>query len=380
MVDTVKTLLADTILFGDIYRNKRVLVTGHTGFKGSWLCMWLKGMGANVLGYSLPPNTDPNHFALLEQQMEIESVLGDICDLENLKQIFTNFQPEIVFHLAAQPIVRLSYSQPIETLHTNIMGTAHVFEACRSINSVRVIINITSDKCYENREWVWGYRENDPMGGYDPYSASKGCAELVASAYRNSFFNPDEYGKTHHILLASVRAGNVIGGGDWAKDRIVTDMMEATAKDKKLFIRSPKATRPWQHVLEPLSGYLQLGHKLLEGEKEYAEAWNFGPNDDGAISVIQVVQEMQKVWNKIEYQVEENKHNLHEAGLLKLDCSKARMKLNWKGLWSAQRTFAKTAKWYKEYYEQRSIISTSQLKSYVQDAINTGSSWVEKRK
>lgn len=375
MVDTLKTLLVEPNLFGDIYRNKRVLVTGHTGFKGSWLCLWLKAMGANLLGYSLPPNTDPNHFTLLAEQLEIKSVIGDICDLENLKHTFVDFQPDIVFHLAAQPLVRLSYAQPIETLHTNIMGTAHIFEACRSVESVRAIINITSDKCYENREWVWGYRENDPMGGYDPYSASKGCAELVALAYRNSFFKLEDYGKTHHILLASVRAGNVIGGGDWAKDRIVTDMMEAASKEKKLFIRNPEATRPWQHVLEPLSGYLQLGQKLLQGQKAYAEAWNFGPNDDGTISVIQIVQEMQKIWNQIEYKVEEKKSNPHEAGLLKLDCSKARMKLNWKGIWNTQTTCIKTAEWYKTYYEQGSLISVSQLKSYIQDARQAAMEW-----
>jgi CDP-glucose 4,6-dehydratase len=286
-----------------------------------------------------------------------------------------DFQPDIVFHLAAQPLVRLSYSQPIETLQTNIMGTAHVFEACRTQNSVRAIINVTSDKCYENREWVWGYRENDPMGGYDPYSASKGCAELVTAAYRNSFFNGDAYGRDHQILLGSVRAGNVIGGGDWAKDRIVTDMMTAAGKGATFLIRNPKATRPWQYVLEPLSGYLQLGQKLLEGKKEYAEAWNFGPNDDGATPVIQVVQEMQKIWDKIAYQLEENKNNPHEAGLLKLDCSKARMRLEWNGIWNTQTTCAKTAEWYKAYYEQGSIITTSQLRSYIQDASQAAVGW-----
>ena len=380
MADTVKSFLEESILFGDIYRNKRVLVTGHTGFKGSWLCMWLKAMGANVLGYSLPPNTEPNHFTLLEQQLAIQSVLDDILNLDTLKQTFADFQPEIVFHLAAQPLVRLSYAQPIETLQTNIMGTAHVFEACRSVDSVQAVINITSDKCYENGEWVWGYRENDPMGGYDPYSASKGCAELITSAYRNSFFNNGEYGIKHHVLLATARAGNVIGGGDWGRDRIITDMMEAASNGKKLLIRNPQSTRPWQHVLEPLSGYLQLGQKLLEGKKEFAEAWNFGPNDDGNISVIQVVQKMQRIWHKIEYKLEENKSNPHEAGLLKLDCSKARMKLHWNGIWNTMTTCVKTAEWYKTYYEQGSIISTSQLKSYVQDAIKIGSSWVEKRK
>jgi len=365
MPETMKTLLTDFFLFGDIYRNKRVLVTGHTGFKGSWLCLWLKAMGANVLGYSLPPNTEPNHFNLLEQQLKMQSVLGDLLDLNTLKQTFANFQPEIVFHLAAQPIVRLSYVQPLETLQTNIIGTAHVFESCRSTGSVRAIINITSDKCYENREWVWGYRENDPMGGYDPYSASKGCAELVTAAYRNSFFNCEGYGKNHHVLLASVRAGNVIGGGDWAKDRIITDMMEAASQNKPLLIRNPNATRPWQHVLEPLSGYLLLGQKLLEGKKEFAGAWNFGPNDDGTIPVIRMVQKMQKNWNKIDYRIEQNKNNPHEAGLLKLDCSKSRIKLYWKSIWSSDIAFYKTAEWYRSFYEDRTVITDSQLGEYV---------------
>jgi CDP-glucose 4,6-dehydratase len=259
------------------------------------------------------------------------------------------------------------------------MGTAHVFEACRTQNSVRAIINVTSDKCYENREWVWGYRENDPMGGYDPYSASKGCAELVTAAYRNSFFNGDAYGRDHQRLLASVRAGNVIGGGDWAKDRIVTDMMTAAGKGTNFLIRNPNATRPWQHVLEPLSGYLQLGQKLFESKKEYAEAWNFGPSDDGAISVLQVVQQMQQTWHKIKYSIEKEKKNPHEAGLLKLDCSKARTLLSWSGIWSTQTTCDKTVQWYKSFYEQGRVITMSQLESYLQDAANSDRSWVGKQ-
>jgi len=351
--------------FQGIYTGKRVLITGHTGFKGSWLAFWLTKMGADILGYALEPATDPNHFSMLN--LPVDSVIGDIRDIEHLANVFKRFQPEIVFHLAAQPLVRLSYEEPLETLHTNILGTANVLEVCRRTSSVRAIINITSDKCYKNREWVWGYRENDPMGGYDPYSASKGCAELITSAYRNSFFNLDNYGKKHQILLSSVRAGNVIGGGDWSKDRIVTDMMESVASGKTFFIRNPHATRPWQHVLEPLSGYLLLGQKLLEGKKEFAEAWNFGPNDDGAIPVVQMVQEMQKIWNKIDYQIEQNKNNHHEAGLLKLDCSKARIRLNWKGIWDSRTTFAKTAEWYQKFYEEGSVITESQLESYIQD-------------
>lgn len=350
-------------MFGGIYSGKRIFVTGHTGFKGSWMSLWLTKLGAKVLGYALAPATDPNHFSILD--LPIETVTGDIRDGDYLAGIFERFQPEIVFHMAAQPLVRFSYDEPVETFQTNVMGTINVFEACRRTSTVRAILNITSDKCYENREWVWGYRENDPMGGYDPYSASKGCAELATSAYRNSFFNSAEYDSKHRVLLASVRAGNVIGGGDWAKDRIITDMMEAASREKKLYIRNPMATRPWQHVLEPLSGYLLLGQKLLEGKKEFAEAWNFGPNDDGSIAVVQMVQKMQKIWNKIDYQVEQNKNNPHEAGLLKLDCSKARMKLNWKNIWSSDTTFAKTAEWYRRFYEEGAVITESQLDEYV---------------
>ena len=370
-------MVADTILFGDIYRNKRVLVTGHTGFKGSWICAWLTSMGADVLGFSLAPNTNPNHFSLLEPDLAMQSVLGDIRDLDVLKKTFAEFQPEIVFHLAAQPLVRLSYDQPIETLHTNVIGTANVFEACRHTSSVRAIVNITSDKCYENREWVWGYRENDPMGGYDPYSASKGCAELVTSAYRNSFFHPDQYGTSHNVLLASVRAGNVIGGGDWARDRIVTDMMEAANRDESFPIRNPGATRPWQHVLEPLSGYLLLGQRLLEGKIDCAGAWNFGPNDDGAITVLEVVKAMQKRWSRVHYAVQQSEHQLHEANLLKLDCSKARMQLHWKGIWDADTTFQETAEWYRTFYEHNRLLTFRQLGTYVHDALVAGAVWVE---
>jgi len=377
----MQTLSSEYRLFGGIYQGKRVLVTGHTGFKGSWLCSWLTSLGAEVLGFSLAPNTSPNHFELICSDLAMESVIGDIRDLDALQRTWTAFQPDIVFHLAAQPLVRLSYEQPVETLHINVLGTANVFEACRHTPSVRAVVNITSDKCYENREWVWGYRENDPMGGYDLYSASKGCAELVTAAYRNSFFK----GNTPSLLLASTRAGNVIGGGDWAKDRIVTDMMEAASKGEKLRIRNPRATRPWQHVLEPLSGYLLLGQRLLEGKQEYAEAWNFGPNDDGAISVIQVVQEMRKTWNRIDYQTEEHADNPHEAGLLKLDGSKTRMRLGWKGVWDSRMTFTQTAEWYKKFYETGTVITAEQMASYIRDAGQAGMPWVkasnsEKRK
>jgi CDP-glucose 4,6-dehydratase len=372
----MRTIALTHSQFNDIYRGKRVLVTGHTGFKGSWLCAWLNALGADVMGYSLPPDTTPNHFELIQPDLQIKSVFGDIRDLENLEKTWQQFQPEVVFHLAAQPLVRLSYEQPVETLNTNIMGTAHVLEACRQTPSVRAIINITSDKCYDNQEWVWGYRESDPMGGYDPYSASKGCAELVTAAYRNAFFNPDTFGTRHHVLLASARAGNVIGGGDWAKDRIVTDMMTAAAKDTPFLIRNPGATRPWQHVLEPLSGYLLLGRHLLEGKKMFADAWNFGPVDGKIIPVIEMVQAMQKIWPKIDFQNQEDPNNPHEAGLLKLDCSKAVMKLGWEGVWDSSTTFAKTAQWYQKFYENGTVSTTDQMAAYFDDAFKAGLPWI----
>jgi len=283
-------------MFNNIYKNKKVLITGHTGFKGSWLALWLKELGAEVIGYALKPPTTPSHYELLTQQptdnLNIISIEGDIRNYIKLNEIFQSYKPEIVFHLAAQPLVRYSYINPVETFETNVMGTINVFEACRNCESVRAIVNITSDKCYENKEWVWGYRESDPMGGYDPYSASKGCAELVTSAYRNSFFTPS-YPLTDsppRVLLASARAGNVIGGGDWADDRLIPDIMRATAKNESVIIRNPKATRPWQHVLEPLSGYLLLGQKLLEGRKEFAGGWNFGPDDESNITVENLIE------------------------------------------------------------------------------------------
>lgn len=360
-------------VFSNIYKNKRVFVTGHTGFKGTWLVRWLELMGAEVLGYSLKPNTEPNHFSLIN--LNCHNVFSDIRDQENLRKTINDFQPDLVFHLAAQPLVRLSYEIPVETLETNIIGTAKVLEACRNIDSLRAIVNITSDKCYDNKEWVWGYRENDAMGGYDPYSASKGCAELIASSYRNSFFNLDKYGKEHNVLLASVRAGNVIGGGDWAADRLIPDIMKAVSKREKVVIRNPQATRPWQHVLEPLSGYLLIGQKLLEGKKEFADGWNFGPADEGSISVKEVVEYIKKYWDCIDYVLQSNASSLHEANLLKLDCSKAHLKLKWHSVWNSESTFMKTVDWYKAYYEDKKIITNKQLEEFVLAAKNENLLW-----
>lgn len=352
-------------LFNGIYNNKTVLVTGHTGFKGSWLIYWLKRMGANVIGYSLESPTSPNHISLLN--LDIESVLGDIRDLEKLDSIFEKYKPDIVFHLAAQALVRPSYLDPIETYETNVIGTLKVFEASKKVN-VKAIVNITSDKSYENKEYLWGYRENDSLGGYDPYSSSKSCADILVNSYRNSYFNINEYKKKHNTLISSCRAGNVIGGGDWARDRLIPDIMLSVSSGKKVHIRNPNATRPWQHVLEPLSGYLLIGQKLLEEKKEFGEAWNFGPSDEGSISVEQVVQNVKRYWDKIEYKIDKESDAPHEANLLKLDCSKAHILLNWKAVWDTKETFEKTVKWYKSFYEKKEILTKEDLDVYIKDA------------
>lgn len=359
-------------LFGGVYKGKTVLITGHSGFKGSWLALWLHQMGAKVIGYSLLSPTEPNHIELLN--LNSISIVGDIRDAELLNQTFATYKPDIIFHLAAQALVRLSYENPIETYETNVMGTLKVFEACRAHN-VKAIVNITSDKAYENREWVWGYRENDPMGGYDPYSSSKGCADILASSYRSSYFNPLEYKKSHNTLLATCRAGNVIGGGDWAKDRLITDIILSVAEGKKVSIRNPNATRPWQHVLEPLSGYLLIGQKLLEEKGEFGEAWNFGPSDEGSITVEEVVQNVKKCWNKIDYEITRNPNQLHEANLLKLDCSKAHIRLKWKDVWDSETTFIKTVLWYKNFYESHTVRTLNDLEQYISDAKKKNLEW-----
>jgi len=360
-------------LFNRIYKDKTVLITGHTGFKGSWLTLWLHDMGAKVIGYSLDAPTKPNHIELLN--LNIISIIADIRDQEKLNKVFEEYKPDIVFHLAAQPLVRLSYENPIETYETNVIGSLKVFEACRKYN-VKAIVNITSDKAYENKEWIWGYRENDPMGGYDPYSSSKGCADLLASSYRNSYFNLNDYKVKHNTLLATCRAGNVIGGGDWAKDRLITDIMVSVSDSKKVSIRNPYATRPWEHVLEPLSGYLHIGQKLLEEKKEFAEAWNFGPSDEGSITVEEVVKNVKKHWDKIDYEINKDPNQLHEANLLKLDCSKAHILLNWKDVWDSDTTFEKTVKWYKAYYEEhKKVLTKNDLESYIQDAKAKNIEW-----
>ena len=349
-------------LFENIYINRRVLITGHTGFKGSWLAFWLQQMGATICGVALPAPTEPSHWSLLK--LDVRSEVTDIRDFQTLEKVFREFQPEIVFHLAAQPLVRMSYRDPIETYSTNVMGTLNVFEACRKTESVRAIINVTSDKCYENREWDRGYREDDAMGGHDPYSSSKGCSELLTASYRNSYFNPSDFGTKHQTLLASCRAGNVIGGGDWAEDRLVPDMMRAVAAGTPVEIRNPHATRPWQHVLEPLGGYLLVGQKLLEGRSEFSKGWNFGPDDDATLSVEQVVKCIKASWSKIEYHLAKEIDAPHEANLLKLNCSKAWKELGWTPVWNGEKTFDRTVSWYREFYEKGCVATADDLKTY----------------
>jgi CDP-glucose 4,6-dehydratase len=362
-------------MFNNIYHNVSVLITGHTGFKGSWLALWLSQLGARVTGYSLLPPTQPNHFQLLD--IDIVSVIGDVRDAEKLKQVLKERKPHIVFHLAAQSIVRLSYKNPVETFTSNVMGTINLLEASRDSGTIQAIVNVTSDKCYENREWPWGYREIDSVGGYDPYSASKGCSEIITSCWRNSFFNLKDYGNSHQTLLASGRSGNVIGGGDWADDRLIPDIMRAVSKDEEVMIRNPRATRPWQHVLEPLSGYLLLGQKLLEGQKEFAEAWNFGPCEERSVTVGEIVEQVKKAWPKIRYEIREVLDQPHEAGMLSLDCSKARAVLQWSPTWNGNTTVENTVKWYRAFYESEEVRSLEDLRRYIADARKKHVSWAE---
>ena len=335
--------------FKGLYKEKKVLVTGHTGFKGSWLAIWLKELGADVIGYSLAPPSVPNNFEAAKLQDRMTHAHGDIRDLDRLIETFKKYQPEFVFHLAAQSLVRLSYDDPKLTFDTNIGGTVNVFEAVRKTPGVKVLVNITSDKCYENREWVWGYRENDPMGGHDPYSASKGCAELVFNAYLQSFFS-EKAAHSSNIGAASARAGNVIGGGDWGQDRLVPDCIRALISGQKIGIRSPHAIRPWQHVLEPLSGYLGLGALLTQDPKKYSGAWNFGPEDSSHLTVAEVVKKLIYHWGSGAWEDLADPKAPHEANLLKLCCDKAHVELNWYSVLSIDECLQMTANWYKEFY------------------------------
>ncbi len=337
------------------WREKRVLVTGHTGFKGGWLCFWLKNLGAQVAGYALAPPTNPNLFETADIAGGMQSISGDVRDLNRLKTAVTEFRPEVVFHLAAQSLVRRSYADPIETYTTNIMGTLNVLEAVRRAGGVRAIVNVTSDKCYENKERSRGYREDEPLGGYDPYSSSKACAELVTAAYRNAYFNPADSGG-HSVALASARAGNVIGGGDWAQDRLIPDVMRAFLAGKPVAIRNPHATRPWQHVLEPSSGYLMLAEQLWREGARFAEAWNFGPDESDTKPVQWVVEKVAQAWGRPGAWRADKGNHPHEAALLALDCSKAKEKLGWRPRWSLDRALNAVNEWYQAYRDGKEVV------------------------
>lgn len=337
-------------IFNDFYRRKRVLVTGHTGFKGSWLSIWLHELGAEVIGVAKEPFFEYDNFVLSGIGNKIKTdIRADIRDGQRMKDIFAEYKPEIVFHLAAQPLVRLSYDIPVETYETNVIGTINIMEAMRAIGSVKVGVMITTDKCYENKEQIWGYRESEQMGGYDPYSSSKGAAEIAISSWRRSFFNPNDYGTKHHVSLASVRAGNVIGGGDWALDRIIPDCIKALEAGRPVDIRSPKAIRPWQHVLEPLSGYMLLAAKMWENPTKYCEGWNFGPRAESITSVWDVATKVLANYGSGELCDLSNPNALHEAKLLMLDISKAKFQLGWEPRMDIDRCIALTVDWYKRY-------------------------------
>ncbi|HYG76600.1 MAG TPA: CDP-glucose 4,6-dehydratase [Planctomycetota bacterium] len=342
-------------LLEQAFKNKRVLVTGHTGFKGSWLCSWLTRLGADVTGYALPPATKLNLFETLNLAKKMRHIVGDVRDLSSLFKALQESKADYVFHLAAQPLVRSSYKDPKTTFDTNVGGTVNVFEALRAFDKARVFINVTSDKCYDNREWIWGYRENDPMGGHDPYSASKGCAELVFAAYQKSFFSP-ERAKEHGLGLASVRAGNVIGGGDWAQDRIVPDCIRALSENKRPGIRNPSAIRPWQHVLEPLGGYLKLAANLYYDPVANAGAWNFGPLADNCRTVRDVASSVVATWGRGGWDdlSEKQGNAVHEAHFLRLSCEKAMSVLRWKPVWDFDATMRLTTEWYKTFYQNKS--------------------------
>ena len=368
-------------LFSGVYSGKTVLVTGHTGFKGSWLVLWLKLLGARVIGYALPPHTEPSLFHLTHAQEGITHIIGDIRDLSKLREVCQTYQPDFVFHMAAQSLVRYSYEHPVETYATNVMGTIHLLEAIRATPSVRVCINVTSDKCYENREWEYSYRENDPMGGYDPYSSSKGCAELITAAYRRSFF---KIAGSHSVRLASVRASNVIGGGDWARDRLIPDCVRSLAAKDAVIVRNPDAVRPWQYVLEPLSGYLWLGASLWNKPGTFEGSWNFGPQPAGNVSVRQIVNQVVAMWGEGEWKHVRQDQALepHEARTLTLDITKASTVLGWEPITSVSQAITETIGWYLEHHRNRAldvrVATLDRINHFVQAAMAKNAIWTAK--
>jgi CDP-glucose 4,6-dehydratase len=354
--------------FNDIYRDRRVLVTGHTGFKGSWLSAWLTQIGAHVTGFALPPGTTPNHWDLLG--LPVTDVRGDVRDVAAIQRAIDDHHPEIVFHLAAQPLVRRSYRDPLESWSSNVMGTANVLEACRNARDLRAIVVVTTDKVYANSEWTRGYREDDRLGGHDPYSASKAAAELVVESYRKSFFSRGA------PLVATARAGNVIGGGDWSEDRLIPDVLRALDRGCSLEIRSPNATRPWQHVLECTAGYMLLGQHLLNGNHDCAGAWNFGPAADDNRTVANLLAELQGYWPELKWHTSEAQHP-HEAGLLHLDTCKAKSILGWKPVWDLGSALSATAEWYRQQASTRQPPTLPQLSSYWESAALSDCCWVQ---
>ena len=349
-------------MFNNIYQGKKVFLIGYTGFKGSWLALWLASLGADVCGYSLEPNTNPSMFKELNIQSRIsKSVIGNILDSGKLEKTILDFKPDIIFHLAAQPLVRLSYSEPLLTYQTNVIGTLNVLLAAQKCKSVKVFVNVTTDKCYENKEISRGYREDEPMGGYDMYSSSKGCVEIMSSSFRRSFLQGE-----NGYAMATARAGNVIGGGDWALDRLIPDCIKYINSGQKIEIRNPAAVRPWQHVLEPLSGYLLLGQKLFEDGKKYAEGFNFGPNEESVLRVAEVAQKVVKNYGRGEVVVHK-KDNLHEANLLMLNIEKAEKVLGWTPAYTADTAIAATVEWYKHFYTKDKDMyefTLNQIKEY----------------
>lgn len=344
------------------WKHRKVFITGHTGFKGSWLSLWLQSLGADLTGYALAPPTTPNLFTLTGVPNGMKHIVGDIRDFDFLKTSLQAAEPEIVIHMAAQPLVRYSYKEPIETYATNVMGTVHLLEAIRQTSSIKTVINVTTDKCYENKEWHWGYRENDRLGGYDPYSNSKACAELVTSAYRSSWFNSSTIG------LASVRAGNVIGGGDWAEDRLIPDIIRACMRDESVLIRNPHALRPWQHVLEPLRGYLLLAEQLYHSPQHFAEGWNFGSREDDIKPVSWIADFITQQWSATSnWTLDKNAH-AHEATYLSLDCAKAKSKLGWQPRWDLKKGLEETIHWYKAYQASENMrdVTLTQIQNYVE--------------
>lgn len=353
-------------LFNGIYRNRKVLLTGHTGFKGTWMGLWLESLGAAVTGFSIGLPSEPAHFELLRPGLDDRR--GDIGTFEAIAETVAVAQPEIVFHFAAQPLVRLSYRDPLGTYRTNVLGSLNLLEACRNIPGIKAVVVITTDKCYDNKEWIWGYRENDALGGYDPYSSSKACTEIATSSFRRSY--PGD------TLIATCRAGNVIGGGDWAEDRLIPDLVRAASQNATTSIRMPGATRPWQHVLEPLGAYLLLGQRLLEGETSFADAWNFGPGQEGNLTVGRVTEIARACWRRIRVDLAANT-TVHEASNLMLDCSKAKHYLKWMPTWGIEEGIGKTIEWYKAYYEENKIVSREQLRSFVERAAALGHAWAQ---